>query len=376
MWKRKMVMKTYNIFKVILLTAILSNALAISSVIPNIHIESQGNNKFEAKIKANKFGMRQSIKLLLDKINVKSFDPEQMTLVDLHKTCKISTIDQEKSADHFYSANVSYACDFEVLKKMLKNHANPEKIESFYNTIVIPVLKKGSKYLIWDKSSSWYKDWRKHNPALAKSKILLSEPNASINPENILKLNYQDIVKAYPNKLFSRASIVICDFFEKNNTTSYVRIKYKNLDEQTSNTNVEEYEDLSLNPDNLSIAFDEIISDFIVKNGNINNIEDEDLSWLAQEQETSSESITEQAKYTLYLEGYDQYYVADIKAIISKIPEIKHSNFEPEGLNLWKVELLGNFKSEEDFAECLYINGLTYRQNKNYITLIKLDPGA
>ncbi len=368
-------------FKIVILAIVWLPIIVYSLEIPNIYIESQGNNKFEAKIKANKSGIRQSIKLFLDKINVSDFDINEVNLPDLKHVCQITNVEDEKSSDRYYSARVSYYCNEEVLKQVMPNYADTNAIGNFYNTLVVPVLRKGNQYVLWDDTNTWYQGWLKYKKPLAESKILLAEPNSKVTSQNINKLNYQEIAKYYPLNIFTNVTVAICDFFEKNNTTSYVRVKYKVLDRNGDKVDIQEYEDLELKRKDLSVAFDEIITEFIDLYGSSTVFYD--IGPLTTELENSINGInrdrkgSEEKRYTLYMSGYDNEYVQNIKDAISSIPQVKSFDYNPEGIGLWKVELSGNFKDDEDFAECLYMKGLTYRvSHDGQMNLIKLDAGV
>ncbi len=88
--------------------------------------------------------------------------------------------------------------------------------------------------------------------------------------------------------------------------------------------------------------------------------------------------VEDQRQYTLYIEGYDGEYLKNIEDAVKSIPAVIKADFVPEGVNLWRAEILGSFKSDEDFAESLYISGLTYRNRTTGkgLNLIKLDRGA
>jgi hypothetical protein len=68
--------------------------------------------------------------------------------------------------------------------------------------------------------------------------------------------------------------------------------------------------------------------------------------------------------------------IEQIKEIINNISQITTATFTPEAIAFWKVELWGDFNTDEEFAECLYTSGLTYRRHLGYLSLIKLDKGV
>ncbi len=354
------------------------NALGGKVSVPNVYIEAQGNNIFEAKIRADKGGIRQSINLFLDKIDIKSFDVKQLELQDLKNICQISRLENQNSEEFFYSATADYTCDSEKLRKAIAASQNIQKISNFYEVLVIPVLKKEGQYFLWDDAKLWHDRWQKHKNALNKDNIWLAEETQKIDSQNILRLNYQDIASIYPNKLFNKVAIIICDLFEKRGNTSHVHVKYKVLNEDSSTVEEEDYPELETALDGVRLTFDDIINAFHEQNGQMSFLKDLDLTQdLTQDQEQQLlEEKYDDKKYTLYIDGYDINYVEQIKKIIKKAPEITNANFTPEGISLWKVELWGEFNSDEEFAQSLYASGLTYRKAKDHLKLIKLDKGV
>ncbi len=350
------------------------NALGGKVSVPNVYIEAQGNNVFEAKIRADKGGIRQSISLFLDKIDIKSFDVKELELQDLKNICQISRLENQNSEEFFYSATADYTCDSEKLRKAIAASQNIQKISNFYEVLVIPVLKKEGQYFLWDDAKLWHDRWQKHKNALNKDNIWLAEKTKKIDSQNILRLNYQDIAGIYPNKLFNKVAIIICDLFEKRGNASHVHVKYKVLNEDSSTVAEEDYPELETALDGVRLTFDDIINSFHEQNGQMSFLKDLDLTQ-EQEQQLLEEKYDDK-KYTLYIDGYDINYVEQIKTIIKKAPEITNATFTPEGISLWKVELWGEFNSDEEFARSLYASGLTYRKAGDHLRLIKLDKGV
>jgi hypothetical protein len=368
-------MKNNNLIKIILFVCgICLNAFANKLSVPNVYIEAQGNNNFEAKIRANKVGIRQSIDLFLDKIDVKSFDVKQLALEDLKNICQISRLENENSQELFYSATVDYTCDSDKLRKAITTSQNAEKVSNFYEVLIIPVLKNGNKYFLWNDANLWYLRWQKHKALLNKSNVLVAEQTNEINSQNILKLNYNDIANIYPDKLFNKVVIVICDLFEKRGAPSHLHVKYKILNEESSTVEEENYSDLSASLDGVQMTFDDIINSFHEFSSNVAFLHD--FNEIATDLEKELDSNYDKKKYTLYMEGYDISYIEQIKEIINNISQITTATFTPEAIAFWKVELWGDFNTDEEFAECLYTSGLTYRRHLGYLSLIKLDKGV
>jgi hypothetical protein len=371
-------MKTNNSIKIILfLCSFCLEVFAQKVSIPNIHIEASGNNAFEAKIRANKIGIRQSINLFLDKMGIGPFDVKQLSLPDIKNICQASKVDDEDSQEFFYSATVDYTCDSSKLRKSLAANQDVQKINNLHEVLVIPVLKSKGQYLLWKDASIWHDRWQDYESMLNQSGILLAKQDPRINSQNILRLNYHDIIEIYHDKLFNKVVIAICDIFEKRGSLSRIHMKYKFLNEDSSKIEEEEYPEIETSLDGVQMTFDDIINSFYDSNGQAVFLSDLDLA--PREEESQPQELDEQysgKKYTLYIDGYDKGYVEKIKKAMKKISKITNMNFTSEAIGLWKVELWGGFDDDEEFAESLYLQGLTYRKTQDSLRLIKLDKGV
>ena len=391
-----------TILKFLFAILISANAFAWSINIPNVHIQASGNNKYEAQVKANKYGIRRCVMLILDRIqNNKTTHSQQNALAtyltsekvevdikrikftDLKNICKITNIENAKIMASFYEANANYSCDSDSLINTLEKYNYTSNLSSFFNVLVIPVFKEKGKYIPWGNKNSWYKNWEDYKDELALHKALLAKPTSEINSDNILNLSYQNISSIYPMELFGRVIIASCDFFQNKGTgKTYARIKYTTLMPQIASaynkfSEIKEYSNLANSELDKDVNFDDVILDFIEMTDFLpKNDMAETLLDQSSDQRLDISNNDTLTDYVFVLNGYSNKDVKNIKAILQKIAGIQSVQVIENNDKVQKILLTCTFATEKNLAESLYENGLSYNINNNERNLVRLMSGV
>ena len=192
--------------------------------INELYSKSQGNNKYEAKIKAIDKSMTRAVILIADKMgfisgdNIASF--RKIPAGKLRSIFNKMTIKNENTEEYpsgaKYSSIISFECESANLYELLKEYRNKgEKYNS--PTLLIPIFKINKILYLDNDASGWIKEWTTSKTKLLDYNVVILQgpqyEQHDITGKNILSLNFKDLASRTPERIFDRVILSIGEFF-------------------------------------------------------------------------------------------------------------------------------------------------------------------
>lgn len=351
------------------ITALSVNAANIS----NIYITASGNNKFEAKAKAEYSGRERVLAMLARKFGVYE-EVKKYDLETLAGVFKIYDVIGEKSTSSTYSATVSFEYSERELNKLFLKYYPQASAKKFSEYLVIPVFKQGSKMRIWLKDNEWLRMWGKHQEVLEQAKLLYGASfpalRKNITSDNLFDYKYDDYLALLPNNLFKGVLIVVLEHFTTDEGNGYVVVDYVTLDD---NTDSEVYsENISIaTPEDVSESMQDVIENILYSYGrayvsNAGNI---------LENKSSQVKKKVLPNFIMRAEFYNAEEQEELTRKLNTVKALK------------KVEIMHDFGAkytialytkltEEELAKALYNSGLSYVKRGDSYLLINIANGV
>lgn len=342
-------------------------ALGAMAEISEVFIESAGNNKYEAKIKAHEQGMKRAFFLVADKFGIKNSDVQEAPFDKLREVFKPIKITNELNTIDKYNAIVTYEYDRSKLYKLLVDYGSDTVNNMFYECLVLPVFKQGEILNIWEQEKRWNDFWIDSRPILEKHKILYPEKtlliSRKITPENVFSLTYEDLIEIFPKILFKKAIIVTNEYFTNKNTgETFMKVNSYILgNDLIQNSKLEhEYKLSSLN--DITTNVNAAITKFINNYGSLRKVASQKMSDDFSEKEELSPIV-------MNFDAFDQEELDIVSSKLKKVKQIEKFIIKNDYENRYKILIYTN-ASEYELAEGLYINGLSYKIHGNLYNLI------
>ena len=352
-----------------------SNSFAQTQEISDIFIESTGNNKFEAKIKAHEQGMLRSIFLLISKLKLPTDDIKSIPYPKLKSVFTPIFVQNEVSLIDKYSATVTYSYDKEKLYQLILEYGDSKINDQFYEYIIIPVFKQKNIMNIWESDKRWNDKWSQHRASLEEHKIYYPTKNLylaqKINVNNLLKLNLQEFVNIFHNLLFKNVVIVTAELFtnrKTSETTMQVKkyiLKAGNLQpiimEEEYNLNTQE--DI---PRTTEIIINKLITNYGILRSNF--VDDKALK----------ENIVKEEVKKPIIMNFDIFDKEELDLLVAKLKKVKEIDrfvVEHDYNTRYKI-LIYTEVDEYQLAESMYLRGLSYRIHGELYNLIDIKKGG
>ena len=188
---------------IISLIAIIAFEVCASDLhgISDMYIESQGNNKYEAKIKAHELGMRRGVLIIADKMGIPSSHISKIPYLRLKETFNVSLVANETQTETTYSALVNYQYDLYSITKLLLDYGGDIVDNRFYEYLVLPIFKQKNVVNIWDESKQWNKQWALSRELLEQNKLIYPKPTKELmkilTPDKVLNLSYRNFIEIF-----------------------------------------------------------------------------------------------------------------------------------------------------------------------------------
>lgn len=346
-----------------------------SAEVKNIYIESDGNNKFEAKIKAHKYGMRQVMKLMANKMGLDKSGSISVPYDALSKVFRAEEISDEYNDESFYRANVTYSYDNQDLNELILKHAAQDIIDSFYEYIIIPILKRQNHFFVQRPNQVLLSSWRDHIDELKEYRIVypsnLNDFQTLVSSKKLSNVTYRDIVDLSEIKIFKNVMLVVMEEFAATTSgQSYVKVDYRILgllgshDEKSNIVYLEDGNHKASLADVVNTVASKIIEDY----GNFKV----HVSNLKLDSNSGIEKRPEPRKVDLYSEIYSKEEMNSIRNKLKKC----NLNFEitrlAESEQAYKITI-STYLGDEELTEVLYNNDLTYKKRKEKDGLILFE---
>jgi hypothetical protein len=370
--------KFYIILIAIFIIKSLSSFAADSHEISDIYIKSGGNNKYEAKIKAHKLGMRRSVLMIADKMGI---DPSVLSKIpykDLKDVMNVSFVRNEKETDTTYNAIVNYKYDLYSVIKLLRDYGGEEVDNKFYEYLILPIFKQKNVINIWGESKQWNKKWATSRNLLEHSKLLYPKATKDLItkiPDNqVLSFSYKDFIQILHPILFKNVMLAVCEFFTDINTgRSIMRVELNIITPHDRKVVPFEYQ-INSNEEIDSIV-NNIINKTIRDYGRlVTNSADKVMEYKDDNISLSTKQSSKVRTILLHSYIYDEESLARVKHKLSNIKTIKDVTIKHDHDAKYKITIV---TQDNDFAlaENFYLNGLSFKKYGNIYNLIDVVKG-
>lgn len=342
--------------------------------INNIYIQGNGQNKFEAMIKANENGMRRAFAIIIDKMGFDSVHDIQIQNLNykyLKSIFSIKSKSNEVSTEDFYSAIVDYEYTLGAIRQALRDHSTKAVLAKFYDYIVLPILKQKNKICMWDYNQIWLKPWYEKGAIklLEQSNIYFPEKNAllqeRINSQNILTMSYDDFVNIFSDELFNSVIVVVYEHFTDPISNDLIMSVKSNVLNYNNQKNLHERLYPLKNKSDIEIKSALAVQDFIKEYGSLSKFQD-DIEQL-------SASIKDR-KITFNIEVFDQSELDEIQHKLQKAPNIHSIQIKPIASNKYQLSIMTPLE-EAALVEEMYLNSLSFKKYGNIYSLININQG-
>ena len=347
--------------------------------ISEVYIEATGNNKYESKIKAHEQGMFRSFVLLASKLDLPVTELNRVPYDDLKKVFTATNLINELSVVDKYSATVTYTYEKDKLYSLLLKYGGPDVNNKFQEFIIIPVFKKHKTLNIWDEDKRWTNYWNSARDILSAHKIIYPKKTLfladKINSDNIFNLRHTDFTNIFNNILFKNIIIVTAEFFTDRNTsnsTMEVKKYIYRLGEPGSEIITEEYPINSSS--DISYNVNRVIDQIIDKYGVLNRVDNVGSS-ISEETDFIYEEKEEKKPIIMNFDVFDKSELDLVISKLKKITQIDDFIIEHDYNTRYKIVIYTSV-DEYELAECLYLNGLSYKIHGNLYNLIDVRKGG
>lgn len=352
------------------LTAFSVNAANIS----NIYITASGNNKFEAKAKAEYLGRERVLAMLASKFGVyeESKDYDYDTLA---KVFKIYDVIGVKSSSSTYAATVSFEYEQSDLNKLFLKYYPKESAKKFAEYLVVPVFKQGSKIRVWLKDNDWLRLWGKHQEELQQAKLLygasFAELRKAVTSDNLFDYKYADFLKLLPNTLFKGVLIVVLEHYTSDDGNGYIVVDYLTLDDSDEN---EVYsENISIaTPEDVNESMQDVIENILYSYGSayVSNV-----AKGSNHATKSAEIKTIMPNFIMRAEFYNAEEQEELTRKLNTIQALKKVEIAHDFGAKYSIALYTQL-TEEELAKSLYKSGLSYVKRGDSYLLINVLNGV
>jgi len=354
-----------------------NNCFAQTHEISEIFIESNGNNKYEAKIKAHEQGMLRSLLLLANKLNLPTSNISQIPYYKLKAVFKPTIVQNEISLVEKYSATVTYSYDKGKVYQLILDYGDTRINDQFYEFVVIPVFKQRNTMNIWLDDKRWNDHWSKSRKILASHKIFYPTKNLyftkTITQDNLFDLKLEEFVNIFNNVLFKNVMIITAEFFTNRKTSeSTLHVKKYILRPNNPKPEIieEEYSLDSLEniPHTVNIIIDKTIDNYGVIRDHLTDDKAKQGQDLAEDNEIKKPII-------MNFDMFDKDELTLVKSKLEKVDEIEHFVIEHDYNTRYKI-LIYTSADEYQLAEALYLHGLSYKIHGDLYNLIDIKKGS
>lgn len=364
-------------FKLFLLIIFaLKISIAQGSEIADIFIDSGGNNKYEAKIKAHEQGMLRAFILTADQFGINSADLKEPTYETLKNVFKPTIINNEVSTAEHYAANVTYGYKKGDLYQLFLEFGNSTIDDKFYEYLVIPVFKQGNTINIWESQPLWQDLWMQNKKLLNRNKLLLAPKtlliSKKITPENIYTLGYIDFLDIFNNLFFKNVMIVTIEFFTEratgeaemkiNQVVIYPKPKEPNSLSHTYNL---------ASPEEVPSKVNSFVAKIVRLYGKLRKNPETQVN-------TYPSAGDEQSELTPLVMNFEAYSQEELDILVSKLKKVEqvdHFEIKNDFETCYKV-LIYSSVSPSELAEGFYLNGLSYKVRGDIYNLIDVKKGS
>ncbi len=341
-----------------------------------IYIEARGNNKFEAKMRAQNMGSVRAFFLYANKMGFTNDDFSQITYRDVAPTITGTRYLNENMTDNSYSALADYNLNRQAVTEVLYNFATSDSYSKFYECLVLPVMKVGKNLHIWDNKIKWLNSWGTHKEFLAQNQILLLEQNNiykdHISPALINKITYEDFDLVFPETPIKKFLVIVAEYFTNlDNGGAYLQVEYREIKPGAVSSIVKKYDLNSTN--NPESTFSDIIERFASENGvripvKRNSVE----NFFEVEKNLFLKQRLHSVTMNILVDDVRQW--DRIKSKLDKITEIEKIIIKDQSENNYVVEM--KYKNNlESLTKALFEAGMTYTTNKNQYYLTETNDG-
>ena len=345
--------------------------------ISDIYIESQGNNKYEAKVKAHELGMRRVLFIIADKMGIPSTEIRKVPYLRLKEVLNISFVSNEKETETSYSAVVNYKYDLYSMNKLLLDYGSDEVDNKFYEYLVLPIFKQKNVINIWDETRQWNKKWVLSRALLEQNKLIYPEQTKELmrilSNDKVFKLSYRNFIEIFQPRLFKKIILVVCEFFTDTNTgASVMKLDFITLGPNDKRVVPFEYRINSI--EEIAHIMDRIIDKTVNDYGKlVGNRVVEELdkkeSIVADKEESSSARTIMLNSYIYDDEGSD-----NIRRKLKNIKTIENITIKHDYDKKYKI-IITTKSNDFELAEGFYLNGLSFKKYGNIYNLIDVIEG-
>lgn len=368
---------------ILILVLVCSNFAALAQnrfELSDIYIDAQGNNKYEARIKAHEKGMYRALLILADKIGINHTDIEKISYSRMKEVFTISSIINEVEATESYSATVSYKYDLAALNKVLLAYGNHIVDEKFYEYLILPIFKQRKILNIWDENQSWNKLWAAERSVLEQNRLFYPKASRALskilNEQNIFSYSYDDYLEAFQNVLFKKVMLLVCEYFTDINNGEAVMVVNSIIIGPDQDKKLLSNEYPIENQDEIPLIMEDVIAQIVRNNGKIRDGIDYVEKALEMENNTTlSGQDVNVRTIMLNVEVFDEDELESIRSKLQNVKEIESFVINHDYDNKYKV-VVTTSRNEAEIAEGFYQNGLSFRIYGNLYNLIDVKEGG
>jgi hypothetical protein len=348
--------------------------------IPDIYITAEGNNKFEAQIKANKHGMQKVVLMIADKMGINYSDIGKVRYLKLKEVFTISSVTNEVSTESHYNATVKYLYDLYNINKLLRDYGTESVNDKFYEYLIFPIFKQRKVINIWDNNNDWSKHWIEARSNLEHNKFLY--PKASnelmrkINSQNIFNLSYEDFLDIFQDRLLKKVMLVVCEYFTDMDTgKALVGVQFIILDYNDKKTTITKEYPLN-NLAEVPHIIDKIITSTIQEYGHPDTSYEKNANITLDNIENTPDENYEDDKKTIIMSitVSDDNELAEVEKKLKNIKEIENLTITNDYDQKYKINAMTK-SSEFALTESFYLNGLSYKKYGSIYRLINVQKG-
>lgn len=357
-----------------------------ASEVTELYISADGNNKYEAQIKAHNQGMQRAFFILADKINIPVNTLSTPSYTRLKEVFTTSTVKHPNSTDTTYSATVNYKYNLYQFHDLLFEYGDSTLREKFYEYLVLPILKQKNILTLWDGDQEWASSWGDARDVLAQSMLFYPTPSKylvqQINVNNILHLSYYDFVDILHSTLFKKVMLVVCEYFTNiNNGMSVMNVQYRIIDQNNQQTVFSKDYPL-YNLDQIKPTTNLVIANSVEQYGrlnanhaagDVNGIDNVTTNHITQiEQDVANDKQNHNIRtIILTFEVFNNEELDKITNKLRNVKEIENFNIVHDYDEKYKITIT---TKHDDYAlaEGFYLNDLSFKIYGNLYSLINV----
>jgi hypothetical protein len=362
----------YSVLISLTIIATVSSASAFK--ISEVYIEAQGNNQYEAKIRAQKHGAVRAFLLYANRMGLPNDNFQEIKYRDIAGSGCITKViyNNEKTTKTSYTAIAEYHFNRQISTEVFYKWSKPEYRNRFYDCLVVPVMKVGKNNHLWDNSIKWLKSWEDNKELLSENRVLLldeSNPYTDkVTPQNVNNLTYSDFETLFPNFLIRNYYIIFAELFTNlDSGQSYLQVEYRNIGIKNAQSIIKKYN--LPNANQLNLTLNEIINNFASEYGT--RLENTDKNTIENIIAKERKRILQGKLKSIIInvETIDVAHWDRIRAKLDKVDQIEKIVIRSRHEHDYVLEI--KYKENlEVLTQGLLEVGLTYNiaQNKYYLT--------